>query len=131
MAKTKRGIYHNLNESEYATSNTEVAFFFSSKFYLGKFMEEHKEYRIEFRERMARAMIVDGFNTDLLADIHFYKEIEKRGFRVVISDETLIKVGGMEFDNRRGIKWESVHLFALRKMTEKNTLEWFEMRVTK
>jgi len=107
---TKRGIFHNLHETEYATSNNEVAFFFSSITYQYKFMEEYKEYRESFRKRIAKAMNVNEINTSLLADVHFYKEIEKRGFRVTI--------------NGREQQWRELHQFALTKMTEKNTLDW-------
>lgn len=119
MSVTARGIYHNLNESEYAISNTDVAFFFSSKLYRCKFLEEHKEYRIEFRERLARAMDVEGMNTDFLSDIYFYRQVEKRGFRVVKEDE-----GG-------NFWWDGLHRYALARTIRKNTLEWLEMHVQK
>lgn len=117
MAMTKRGIYHNLHESEYATSNGEVALFFSSTFYLGKFLEEYHDHRVEFRKRIARAMQVHDMNTDLLADVHLYKEIEKRGFKATVEG----------VDNN----WLELHQFALQKMTRRNTLDWSEMPVQK
>lgn len=125
---TKRGIYHNLNESEYAISNEEVAFFFSSTFYLGKFLEEYKEHRVEFRVRISRAIITTDMNTDFLADIHLYKEIEKRGFRAFLFKNLAKNVGLDQIVFERGdIKWQELHQFALVEMTNQNTLDWYEM----
>lgn len=121
MAMTKRGIYHNLKESEYATSNRGVALFFSSTFYLGKFLNEYHEHRQVFRERISRAMNVNNMNTDLLADITLYTEIEKRGFRA------MIKQGSKWGD----ISWQNLHQFALESLTRKNTNDWYETPVQK
>lgn len=85
-------------------------------------MDEYKEHRIEFRTRIGRVIEVHELNTDFLADIHLYKEIEKRGFRVV--DE---KVDAGEDE----LEWQNLNQFALQRMTEKNTLDWFEMPVLK
>lgn len=124
MVMTKRGIYHDLNESEYATSNSEVALFFSSKLYLGKFLNEYRDYRIVFKERLARSMVINGVNTDLLADINLYKQIEKRGFRAT---EYVKGMGA-----RKGsMTWQELQKFALTKMTEKSTLDWLEIHVQK
>ena len=117
MCKTKRGIYHNLKESEYATSNSEVAFFFSSKFYMGKFMEEHKDFRVEFRVRLERVIDLTYFETDFLADIHFYKSVEKRGFRVT--------------EKGTDISWLNLRQLGFLKMTEKNSIDWQRMLVQK
>lgn len=129
---TRRGIYHNLNESEYATSNGEVAFFFSSRLYLGKFLDEYVQHRIDFRERIGRAIKVKGMNTDLLADIHLYKEIEKRGFRAFLFNEMAKNVDYSSILIEKGdVDWQELHQYALVKMTEKNTLDWLEMPVQK
>lgn len=117
---TKRGIYHNLKESEYATSNGEVALFFSSQFYLGKFMSEYRYHRKVFRKRMNRAMKLEGLNTDLLADINLYKEIEKRGFRVELKQNRWCDV-----------EWQELNQFALDRMIKPNTKDWYEMHVPK
>jgi hypothetical protein len=45
MPATKRGVYHNLRESEYAVSNTEIAFFFSSEFVMNKYLSGYKDNR--------------------------------------------------------------------------------------
>lgn len=125
MVMTKRGIYHNLKESEYAISNGEIAYFFSSRLYMGKFLEEYHEHRKQYRKKIARAMIVDEMNTDMLADIHLYKDIEKRGFRVIKFLSNIMSDGWVE------ITWQELHQFALHKMTEKSMRDWLEIHVQK
>jgi len=125
MVMTKRGIYHNLKESEYAISNGEIAYFFSSRLYMRKFLEEYHEHRKQYRKKIARAMIVDEMNTDMLADIHLYKDIEKRGFRVIKFLSNIMSDGWVE------LTWQELHQFALHKMTEKSMRDWLEIHVQK
>lgn len=109
MPKTLRGIYHNLKESEYTISNSEVVFFFSSELYLNKFMDGYKENRKKYQNKFNKNHETQlNFNT--LYDILLYKEIEKRGFRVTLN--------GME------IGYASLEKYALRKMMDENTLDW-------
>ena len=110
MPATKRGIYHNLKESEYTVSNGEAVFSFSSKFYMHKFMDEYKDYRVYFREKMDLVVKDYILNMDLLADISLYRKIEKRGFYVRLFDTE--------------ISWHELHRYALRKMMEKQSPEW-------
>lgn len=115
MCKTVRGIYLNLNKSEYSTSNGEVEFFFSSQFYLSNFLKRYREHRNEFEKRIARVIKLDGMNVSLLADIHLYIAIEKRGYRCEIQGDDS--------------SWLNLLQFALQKMTEKNSRDWREMPV--
>ena len=117
MGKTRRGVYHNLLESEYAISNNEVAFFFSSMFYLNKFMVGYKQHREDFRKRVERTFINHPLNSDFIADLHFYKRIEKRGFRVVFK-------GG-------DLSWRKIHELELAGKINKNTKDWFVMQKVK
>lgn len=117
MPATKRGIYHNLKESTYAVSNSEIAFFFSSKHYLKKYLAEYKENRVKFLQRIERNNMDIPLNFEILADLTLYRQIEKRGFRACVK--------GVE------IGCEDLHQFALRKMTVKNTPDWYEMPVAK
>ncbi len=108
MPKTKRGIYHNLKESKYTISNSEIVLFFSSKTYLNKFMERYKENREKF---VYQKLSEDTpFNLSVLADISLYKKIEKRGFRV--------KLKNVEINE------EDTHNYALRKMKDEKMLDW-------
>lgn len=113
MPATLKGIFHNLEESKYTISNTEIVFFFSSKFYRNKFMEKYKENRITFNDKADRLMDKPPLNMDTLADITLYKSIEKRGFYVWLKGVS--------------ITCEELHRYALRKMTEKNTQDWQEI----
>lgn len=117
MPATKRGIYHNLKESTYAVSNSEIAFFFSSRIYLRKYLAEYKENRVKFLERIERNKTPIPLNLSILADLTLYRQIEKRGFRACVK--------GVE------IGCEDLHQFALRKMTVKSTPDWYEMPVEK
>lgn len=86
--KTIRGIYHNLEESEYTFKYDNLEFVFSSNLYLNKFMRIYKEY---LKENTAK--IEKQYNSTFYADelilITLYKKIEKRGFRVLYFGEPL------------------------------------------
>ena len=110
MPATKRGVYHNLRESKYTISNSEIVFFFSSELYLNKFMDGYKKHRETFEEKMEKVMDDTPLNMGMIADITFYRCIEKRGFFVRL--------------NRMRIDWNDLYKYALRRMNEKETLEW-------
>jgi len=117
MSKTVRGVYHNLNKSEYTISNGEVVFFFSSRFYLEKFLEEYEGERIIFDKRISKALKDNPYNMNLLSDLTLYASIEKRGFKVTL--------------NGVDISWQEIHEYALETMTENYTRNWQETSVQK
>lgn len=80
--KTVRGIYHSLDESEYYFEYDNLLFVFSSKLYLKKFMGIYKEYIKEYTARM-ESKYKCVFYADEFILINLYREIEKRGFRVL------------------------------------------------
>ena len=133
MVMTKRGIYHNLNESEYAISNSEVALFFSSRFYLNKFLDEYKNYRNEFKIRLQRSMNIDKMNVDLMADIHLYKQIEKRGFRAVLNQDVAknVVILNDSLKEKGELTWQELRLYALQRMIVQNTKDWYETQEQK
>ena len=112
MPPTKRGIYHNLKESKYTVSDGETVFFFSSRLYMEKFLDGVIEHRNSFLERISKLTPDNALNMGMLADITFYKQIEKRGFRAMVK--------GVD------VSWQDLNRYALRKMTLKNTSEWHE-----
>lgn len=79
--KTQRGIYTNLDESDYYFSINGLRFYFSSEYYLKKFMTTFRNY-IETESKK----IYDKFNINidfkLFLLVALYKKIEKRGFKV-------------------------------------------------
>ena len=133
MVMTKRGVYHNLNESEYAISNSEVALFFSSRFYLNKFLDEYKNYRNEFKIRLQRSMNIDKMNVDLMADIHLYKQIEKRGFRAVLIQDVAknVVILNDSLKEKGELTWQELRLYALQRMIVQNTKDWYETQEQK
>jgi hypothetical protein len=110
---TKRGIYHSLKESEYTVTNGELFLFFSSQLYMHKFLEGFKANR-ETVDRLTRKVLGEHLlNMETIADVSFYRSIEKRGFRA--------RLKGID------ITWKDIHQYALRKMIGKNTPDWREM----
>jgi hypothetical protein len=105
MPATRRGIYHNLRESKYVVSNGDITFYFSSPFLMNKFMLGYKEYRNHYRK-----LDETPYNTDILSDIAFYNDTEKRGF--------FVRFKGAK------INQDDLYKYALRKMTEKESFEW-------
>ncbi|HSW76035.1 MAG TPA: early protein GP4 [Candidatus Saccharimonadales bacterium] len=113
MPSTKKGVYHNLRESEYVASNGEVTLFFSSELYLNKFLSQYENNRIIFLSKMAK-LVVDSYLTmDILADITFYCKTEKRGFLAWLNGVKLNK--------------EDLHKYALRLMLQKNEVKWIQI----
>lgn len=108
MPVTKRGIYHNLKESKYTISNSEIVFFFSSELYLNKFMERYRNHREKFQENLEKHDVTLNMNT--LADITLYKSIEKRGFRSCL--------------NGLDVTYDDLNKYAIRNMTSEKTLDW-------
>lgn len=115
MPQTKRGIYHNLKESKYTISNSEVVFFFSSKFYMDKFLNTYQEEREKFAVKFTKFAL--PLNMVILSDLILYKTIEKRGFRAWYK--------GVD------ISWQEISLYALRKMTDENITDWYPMQKPK
>lgn len=112
MGKTLRGIFHNIKESTYTISNTEIVFFFSSKLYMNKFMEEYQNNRIKVNEQTNKIMDNPPLNMNMLADVALYKRIEKRGFYVWMKELTL--------------SCDDLHDYAVRRMKIEQTLNWYQ-----
>jgi hypothetical protein len=110
MAITLRGIYHNINESDYFIENNDLRFYFSSIFYLDKFLNEYKEEREKTIVRLKRIYEVDPNINPLLSDITLYKNIEKRGYRIEYKGEK--------------IKWLEIHKFVLVNQIKKSINDW-------
>jgi Phi-29-like late genes activator (early protein GP4) len=102
---TRGGIYHNLRESKYTVSNSEIVFFFSSELYLKKFLKEYQHNRETYRKRINHPL-----NTDILADIETYEDIEKRGFFARFKRDKISK--------------DDLYNYALRKMKDQESYDW-------
>lgn len=117
MPVTLRGIYHNLRESKYTVSNGEIVFFFSSQVYMDKFLKGYKENRFHFLDKITKNVGDSSLNMSTLADISYYKKLEKRGF--------LVWCKGVE------LTWEGTQKYALRKMTDENMNDWSKIQKPK
>lgn len=113
MPPTRDGIYHNLLESEYVVTNGVITFYFSSEFYMDKYLEEYKKQRDLFNKRVKYTIKDSPFDLNLLSDIVLYKAVEKRGFRA--------KIKGVE------TSWQGLHRFVLEKKIKENTKDWLKI----
>ena len=90
--KSVRGIYYDLNESDYYMifkfDNKEVKFYFSSLFNRRRFIEKSGEYLKNGNLKIEVSYNVN-VNATLLLLISLYKKIEKRGFRVLIDNKEI------------------------------------------
>lgn len=111
MPVTLRGIYHNLEESEYTVSNKDAVFFFSSVVYRKKFLQGYEKFREQTKKRMnATTRCDDVYNSDMLSDLLYYMEVEKRGFHAYVRGTKTSK--------------ESMYLYALARMPHKTSPTW-------
>lgn len=74
-------------------------------------MDGYKNNRDNFKYK--RIEEENPINLSILADITFYKDIEKRGFRATVK--------GFE------LTWEELHKYALRKMTSEDSSDWVKI----
>ena len=81
LKTTAKGICLNLNESEYYFKYKGLIFYFSSKFYKKKFLEEISSF-IETETLKLQVKYNININFDILFMISLYKKIENRGFMV-------------------------------------------------
>ena len=90
--KSARGIYYDLNESDYVAvliiNNEEIKFYFSSLFLRRKFLEKANDY---MHTENLKISSLYNVNIDLskFLLISYYKKIEKRGFRVLINNKEI------------------------------------------
>lgn len=110
MVKTIRGVYHNLQESEYEIESGSISLFFSSQFYMDTFLERYKEEREIFKKRINRTTQIYPFNRNFIADIETYISIEKRGFRLTYE--------GVE------VSWLELHRLDFHKKIDLSIKDW-------
>lgn len=86
--KSKRGIYYNLESSEYEYKIDNFTFVFSSLFYLNLFKNNLDEELIYEQDKLTNKL---KFNINLkdLILLKRYIAIEKRGFLVYYNDKRL------------------------------------------
>jgi hypothetical protein len=98
MPRTRDGIFHNIEESDYPFSVGEMTFYFSSPTYRQKFMQR---YRAEIERFNESAMNVYKRQFNLvfieLAVIRLYTQIEKRGFYLILRGEKVTCLENLTF----------------------------------
>lgn len=110
MPATRKGIYHNLKESKYTVSNSEIVFFFSSELNMEKFVDGYEHNRDIFFIRMAKIVGDIPLNLSTLFDIGYYERVEKRGFRAMLKGVNITK--------------KDLYQYSLRKMTQDSNPIW-------
>jgi hypothetical protein len=113
MPSTIRGVYHNLKESKYTISNSEVVFFFSSKYVMNKFLINYTDHRMTYLTRLKKLDEAIPLNFEILADIKYYKTVEKRGFRVTLKGSEMTE--------------DELYKYSLRKMVDEKPQHWFRV----
>ena len=88
--KSKRGIYYDLNESDYIYTIDNFKFVFSSLFYLTLFKQNLEAY-LKYEEDKLNNKIGEDLNLKEVILLNHYKKLEKRGFLVYYNNKKLDK----------------------------------------
>lgn len=83
--KTIKGIYLDLNESDYTFKFEDIVFYFSSMQYLEKFKTNVESYITEQTIKLELKYKLNVEFRRYLA-ISYYKQLEKRGFRILLNE---------------------------------------------
>lgn len=80
--RTAKGIYWDLEESNYCFKFEGIEYYFSSMFYLNKFKNNVERFITEETTKLEiKYKILIDFRIYLA--ISYYKKVEKRGFRII------------------------------------------------
>lgn len=81
-------VYNDLNESDYTFEYDDLKFYFSSKFYLEKFIKEYSNF-IKEETMKLKVKFKCNIYCDEMILLLLYKRIEKRGFKVTLQGKDL------------------------------------------
>lgn len=98
LMRTRKGIFHNIEESDYPFTVGEITFYFSSPTYRQKFMNRYHEELERFNES-AMNIYKRQFNLNFieLSLIRLYTLIEKRGFYIILRGEKVTCLESLTF----------------------------------
>lgn len=96
MKKTIRGVYHDLNDSDYIVISNNIKFYFSSKLYKDKFIKKREENNAIINYSLKKRFKVN-FKTEILADVLLYSKIEIRGFRIIYNEQEYRSLKELEY----------------------------------
>lgn len=88
--KTIRGIYYDLNESDYTFSYDKLTFYFSSRCYLEKFKNLYVNYIKQETLKLSSKYKCIVYGNEMIL-LSLYKNIEKRGFKVEYNGKVIDK----------------------------------------
>lgn len=97
--KTERGIYLNIQDSDYVFTVGRLQFYFSSQFYRGNFITQYLEEVRRFNKALNN-IYKDKFLLDgtYLALIRLYTLIEKRGFYIKLDGRDITCLEDLHLD---------------------------------
>lgn len=81
-------VFKDINESNYTFKYDDLVFYFSSQFYLEKFIKEHAQF-IKDETMKLKIKYKCSIYCDEMILLLLYKRIEKRGFRVKYKNKVL------------------------------------------
>ena len=82
-------VYNDISKSPFSYDLNELRFYFSSEFNKRRFIDGYQKYiEDETNKLESKYHVKLNFNVELA--IAFYKKIEKRGYKVIDSENTLI-----------------------------------------
>lgn len=98
---TYRGVYINIEESKICSLRYGLYFYFCSE-PMKKHFEEHLPNEIE-RRKIRLKKVLQNINfidneIDMIITVNYYKELEKRGFRIESLSGEKIKIGHLRGD---------------------------------
>ena len=79
--KTRRGVYKNIEESEYYFDYNGVVFYFSSLTKLNKFKYKLDDY-VEYIKKNIDKKIIIEYDYKLIGALKLYEVIEKNNFKI-------------------------------------------------
>lgn len=81
-------VFKDINESNYKFKYDDLVFYFSSQFYLEKFIKEHKQF-LKDETMKLKIKYKCSIYCDEMILLLLYKRIEKRGFKVKYKNKEL------------------------------------------
>ena len=81
-------VYNDLNESNYTFKYDDLVFYFSSQFYLEKFIKEHLQFIKDETMKLKIKFKCSIYCNEMIL-LLLYKRIEKRGFKVTYKNKLL------------------------------------------
>lgn len=80
--KSRKGIFYDLNVSEYRATINNITYVFSSELHKQKFIERVKDNRENINSKLTKRYGIEIEN-NILADLILYKSVETRGYLVI------------------------------------------------